>query len=79
MIHFFPPRKPVAAEDAPPHRLDATRWSVLCKAAAAVAVGEGHISEGEACELCGMEAQELEVWRHVVRDHGLRRMFAGRL
>lgn len=76
MIHLFPPNP---RGPAPQPRLDSTRWSALCKAAAAVAVAEGHITEHEACEFCDMDSYELEVWQHVVRDHGLRRMFAGRL
>ena len=78
MIHLFP-----RAEGRRGHRCGrpvvAEPWPALCKAAAAVAVAEGHLSAEEACDLCGMDPGELEVWSHVVRDHGLRRMFAGRL
>ena len=77
MIHIFPrthSRRPL-----PGGRPDTTRWSAICKAAAAVAVMDGHLSETEACELCNMEPHELEVWQHVVRDHGLRKMLVGRL
>lgn len=78
MIHLFPPPPPAAGRRRG-RQLDAARWGVVCKAAAAVAVSEGHITADEACDLCRMDRQELEVWDHVVRDHGLRRMFAGRL
>jgi hypothetical protein len=77
MIHFFPPRaRPRSVAES---RLDASRWAVVSKAAAAIAVADGHLTEREACEFCDMEPRELEVWQHVVQDHGLRRMFAGSL
>ena len=78
MIHLFPPRPKMRAP-APELRLDATRWGALCKAAAAVAVVDGHLSAREACDLCDMKPHELEVWQHVVQNYGLRRMFAARL
>ena len=78
MIHLLPSpgsaRRPLPS--APP---DTKRWGVICKAAAAVAVMDGHLSEHEACDLFDMKPHELEVWQHVVRDHGLRKMLVGRL
>jgi Protein of unknown function (DUF1153) len=78
VIHLFPPRQRTR-DRALTRRLDASRWGVLCKAAAAAAVDEGHLSAAEACDFCAMQAGELEVWRGLVQDQGLRRMLAGRL
>jgi len=78
MIHLFPPR-PKGPSGRAGFALDSSRWAALCKAAAAVAVEEGHLSAKEACDLCLMDPHELEVWQHVVQDRGLRRMLAGRL
>ena len=72
MIHMFPPRL------GSPDGLDASRRTALSKAAAALAVGEGQLSAGEACRLCDMDEQELEVWQRVVSDRGLRRILAGK-
>jgi hypothetical protein len=78
MIHIFPPPSPRRNHRVGRHiGLEPSR--ATCKAAAAVAVAEGHLSSEEACCLFGMDGDELEVWQHVVKDHGLRRMFAGRL
>ena len=77
MIHLFPPPSQRRGHRCG-RRVDATPSRALCKAAAAVAVEEGHLSSKEACGLCDMDPHELEVWQHVVKDHGLRRMFAGR-
>jgi hypothetical protein len=70
MIHMFPPRR--SPPQIPLH-LDSARWTALSKAAAALAVEEGELSAGEACDLCDMDAQELEVWQRVMQDRGLRR------
>ena len=75
MIQGFPPRP--RAPSAP--KLDGAQWTAMCKAAVAVAVADGRLTAGEACDFCCMDEAELEVWQHVVRDHGLRRMFTGPL
>ena len=78
MIHLFPPPTQRRGHRCG-RRIDFTPSPALCKAAAAVAVEEGHISPTQACGLCDMDPQELEVWQVVVQDRGLRRMLAGRI
>jgi hypothetical protein len=78
MIHLFPPPE-IRRNHRAGRQVEREPSRAMCKAAAAVAVAEGHLSSAEACGLCGMDPEELEVWQHVVRDHGLRRMFAGRI
>lgn len=78
MIHLFP-RPSVRRSHRVGRHVEWEPSRAMCKAAAAVAVAEGHLSSEEACGLCDMDPEELEVWRHVIKDHGLRRMFAGRI
>lgn len=78
MIHLFPPPSQRRGHRCGRHP-DFAPSPALCKAAAAVAVEEGHLTPREACSLCDMDPHELEVWQHVVKDHGLRRMLARRL
>jgi hypothetical protein len=78
MIHFIPP--PSDPQEAPPKvQLDQSRWNVLCKAAAAIAVEDGYLTQKEACDLTGMDPEALQLWRTLVTDEALRRILPGRL
>jgi hypothetical protein len=76
MIHIFPRTLGRRGHRCGPSVAPVASRAV-CKASAAVAVAEGHLSANEACQLCDMDQHELEVWTHVIKDHGLRRMFSG--
>ena len=77
MIHVFPPLAG-AREHRRRRALAPFASRAICKASAAAAVVEGHLSAEEACALLGMERRELDVWTNVVRNPGLRRMFVSR-
>lgn len=78
MIHFISPL--CDPKDGPPKvQLDPSRWNALCKAAAALAVEEGHLTRKEACDLTGMDPGALQLWQKLVSDEALRRILPGRL
>jgi hypothetical protein len=77
VIHIFPPLAGAGEHRRGP-ALAPPASRAICKASAAVVVVEGHLSAVEAWALLGMERHELDIWTHVVRNPGLRRMFIKR-
>jgi hypothetical protein len=60
----------MSIRDLPPP--DTTRWVARRKAIVVFAVAGGLISTVEACKRYGLTLEELEGWKRLVQNHGVR-------
>jgi hypothetical protein len=81
MIQMFPEthgaRSASRISAAKPSSCDAGRWAVWRKAAAALAVESGQLTEQEACALHGLDADELQLWQRLLKHTRLKRTLLG--
>jgi transposase-like protein len=67
----------MSLSDLPP--ADTKRWVASRKAAVVAAVGQGVISEEDACARYGLTPEELESWRDALHSHGVGALRATRI
>lgn len=81
MIQMFPepkgPRRGARPLAGSAPSCDTGRWAVWRKAAAAMAVENGQLTEEEACALHALEPDELQLWQRLLKHTRLKRTLLG--